>query len=171
MAKPSRRFRRHLLGFTVLFLSSAMILGLNSERFAKTEASWTDNSYASASFSTVSIGSLGVITCDDSRSILGTGLLSEGQVRLTWNRPPNLEGVPLEYVVTWKESGLFTSSGTKTTSDTSFIYTASGLSVVSLGVTFTVTAKVKNSTWTGTASTAAATSVGIIIVNVYMKCR
>lgn len=161
------RSRRKVLAVVLIMFLFA--LGAVNTRVASTSASWQDTSMARGEFSAADIGPIRNLQCIDSESLLGTGLV-QSQVQLTWQPPAGLEDVPLEYTVSWQHSGILGTSGSATTTRLDYTYTAPRLQLLTLNVNFTVTARPIGSTWVGDPSSTSASSVGLLIINVYMDC-
>lgn len=151
-----------------LLACAGLVLGLGGSA-EPTAAAWTMQAPGQGSFTTVKVPQVGNLQCLDSQSPLNTGLL-QTQVKLTWERPAGLPDIPLEYLVSWQESGLFTNSGTFVTEDTSFVYQRGGLSLITLGVGFTIMARPVGSTWQGEPAEVDVSSVSVAILGVYLKC-
>lgn len=145
-----------------------LVLGLSAVR--STMAAWTDSEEATGSFSAGQIGQVQNLQCFDRDDGLLGGLLRQ-QVVLEWEPPAGFDEDLMDYEVTWNQSGLLGGQGTETTSDSKYTYTAASLGLVKLTARFTVKAKMKTGDWEGETQAASATSVGLLILSVYMKCN
>ena len=165
MSKPRTSVAVRITAAIVSFLLIAV--GLCSAK--SSDAAWATAKTASGSFTAAKVPSVENFQCIDSKSLLGTGLLPNS-VKLQWERPKGLDDVPLEYVVSWKHTGLLTTDGSAITSDLSYVYQGPKLSLVTLGVHFTVTARPIGSTWIGRPVNVDVSSIGLLIINVYLDC-
>lgn len=167
----TRGYRRIMAVLLMLGLLATMVSFAHSR---PTAASWTSHDAGTGSFSALDIGKVASAQCEDSR-ILGLGLLNN-EVRLSWDSPAGLESAPdgsVEYVVTWRESGLLHSpSGTLITTSPEYTHQARGFGLLGLTMSFTVQPRVKtNATeWLGEPISAGATKVSLLGLGLIMQC-
>lgn len=153
--------------FLAVFALLALVLG--PAAVDATVAGWKDSEASQGSFTA---GALDItdLKCSDRENAAALGLL-ERQVQLDWDAPQGAEEDLLEYVVTWKQSGLLGGSGTVRTDSPTYRYTAERLSLLTLTVQFTVTAESKNGSWTGPTQNASATSVSLLGLGLILSCN
>lgn len=165
---PASRTRRRrwaaALCSAILVIAFVLSGALGTVR--TTVASWVDDDYATAQFTTAEVAQVQNLRCYDRDTLLN---LLNRQVRLEWEPPPGLEGVPLEYVITWN-AGLFGGSGTYVTKEAAITHEASG-SLLSLRVRFTVKARIIDTDWDGDTVAASASGVTLIGLGVILGCN
>ena len=160
---PWRRALIALVGIGALALA---LLG-GAGALSDTDAAWTDEERATASFTAGTLGPVRNLRCTDSR-IVEVGLL-KNQVRMDWDPPAQLPGdVPMEYRVSWREAGLlFPRSGSTTVSGTSHVVEASD-SLLNLALTVTVEPLVGS--WVGDAESKSALSASLAGLGLAIVC-
>lgn len=138
-----------------------LVVTLIGNTVTRTTAAWTDEEYATSTFTA---GELGPVPqqsfeCHDEESLLELGLL-KNQLLLNWEEPSGIpEGTPIEYEVTW-DDGLLGGSGTDTVTESRFLYETQ-LSLLSVGVRFTVTPRIES--WEGTTLVYRAALVALVV--------
>lgn len=158
----SRRVRALIAGLALL----AIVLSLTV--VGATDAGWKSSDASEASFTAVEIEPVQKLQCTDSDDGLIPDLLKT-EVQLHWDRPNVDDDVALEYVVTW-DGGLLGGSGSRLTSEDSYVYKAGGL--LSLGrVNFTVSAKTVDGDWIATPQKTSASTITVLGIPVLLGCN
>ena len=163
--RPSWKRARLLLAVVALLALVAGPVAVNG-----TLAGWSDSKESQGEFSSGSLGPVRNLKCIDSGDGLLPGLLRT-QVKLEWDPPEGVDGDLISYEIYWRQTGLLGGSRTDISDTPSYVYTASSLSLVTLNTQFEVKAKLRTGSWVGPVGNASATSVGLILVSVYMNCN
>lgn len=133
-----RNSRKALLTVPALAITSALLLGVATDRISSTDAAWTDHEFTQTTLSAANLGTFTQMTCQDS-GLLG-GLISD-RVVLNWAPPSGAESFAegsIKYAVSWGSTisiGLDTDSSDIVDGNT-YTYKPSG--VLKAGVTTTV---------------------------------
>lgn len=157
--------RARLIGALAgVVLLVAALVG-SSGLISSTDASWTDERSAAASFTALELGHIEEFECHDSESLLG---LLRSNLQLTWEPPEGLSpDVPVEYLVEW-DGGLLGERGSATVTDTEYLYSA-GFSILDVSLDFTVRPFIES--WEGDAFGFRAAKVSVLGISVRMECR
>lgn len=166
------RRRKFMRGRVRILLAAFALLALvlGPAAVNGTLAGWTDSKLSQGAFTAGSVGEVQNLKCIDSKDGLIPNLLRT-QVVLEWDPPAGIDKDLVTYEVDWRQTGLLGGSGTEYRDTTSYTYTASSLSLITLSTQFEVRAKLKSGEWIGPDSSTSAVSVGLVVLSVYMDCR
>ena len=159
------RWRRCLIALIGIGALALALLG-GAGALSDTDAAWTDEEQATASFTAGTLSPVQNPRCTD--STLDVDLLPN-RVLMTWDPPEGLsDDVPMKYRVSWREAGLlFPRSGSITVGGTSHAFKASD-SLLNLAVTVTVEPFVGS--WVGDAESKSALSTSLAGLGLAVVC-
>lgn len=164
-----RKSRKTLLTVPALAITSALLLGVATDRISSTDAAWTDQSFTSAEFSAATLTAVDPLRCFDHESgLLGTSLL-RNQLLLTWEPPSGFEDRPMSYRITW-DGGLLGAKGEATVSDGSNQYRYQAVllgQIISLSIQFKVYPIYGS--WVGPPATYTAKTISLL-TSITMDC-
>jgi hypothetical protein len=167
-----RNSRKALLTVPALAITSALLLGVATDRISSTDAAWTDQELAQATFSAASIGTFGAVSCEPVGGILG---LATNHLDLAWSPPTGANYFPagaLSYEITWSGTIVIEigEENSTTTTATEYSFDADSVANVGLPTVITVTPVLSGTDWVGNSQQVMVLRVSLIGLNLIMTC-